>query len=137
MRAHTTEIEWDDISPFVDQCIESLPEPLRSNIVAHFIEDETLTAIAAREGVTHSAISQRIRKGVELIRDRMRRNGIPIAAAALGAMFSRNLAQASVCSGVAYRGAGETRINGQHCARFEVRVKCSVREDCAGGGCNH
>lgn len=88
-RASIAVAQWDDISQFIDQSIEALPEKIRATIVAHFIEDESVTAIAESEGVTHGAISQRIQKGVELIRERMRQNGIPIAVAALAAMMSQ------------------------------------------------
>ncbi len=83
LRAQSAEVTWDDLSQFIDQSIEALPEKNRIAVVAHFIEDEPVTTIAAREGVTHSAISQRIQRGVELIRERMRQNGISVGAAAL------------------------------------------------------
>lgn len=88
-RATTTEAQWDDISQFIDQSIEALPDKIRMAVVAHFIEDESVTSIASRECVTHGAISQRIQRGVEMIRERMRRNGIPIGAAAIAAMLSQ------------------------------------------------
>ncbi|MCC6697182.1 MAG: sigma-70 family RNA polymerase sigma factor, partial [Candidatus Hydrogenedentes bacterium] len=88
-RAATTEAQWDDISQFIDQSIEALPEKIRMAVVAHFIEDESVTSIASRECVTHGAISQRIHRGVEMIRERMQRNGISIGVAAMAAMLSQ------------------------------------------------
>ena len=88
-RAQITEAHWDDISQFIDQSIQALPDKLRTVIVAHFIEDESVTAIAESEGVTHGAISQRIQKAVMLIRERMKQNGIPISVAAMMAMLSQ------------------------------------------------
>lgn len=89
LRGQSAEATWDDLSQFIDQSIEALPEKNRIAVVAHFIENESVTGIAAREGVSHSAISQRIQRGVELIRERMRQNGIPIGAAALTALLAQ------------------------------------------------
>ncbi len=84
----STVMHWDDVSPFVDEAIEALPNKVRVAIVAHFVEDQAVTAIAAQEKVTHSAISQRIQKGVLLIRARLQEKGIAITASALAAMFT-------------------------------------------------
>lgn len=87
-RDAATEAAWDDIDQYIDQCIEALPEQVRNTIVAHFFDHESVTEIAARESVTHSAISQRIKKGVDLIRGRMKQNGFPVGGAALTAFLS-------------------------------------------------
>lgn len=84
----STVMHWDDVSPYVDEAIEALPAKVRVAIIGHFVEDQAVTAIAAQEHVTHSAISQRIQKGVLLIRERLNEKGIAITASALAAMFT-------------------------------------------------
>lgn len=85
---------WEDIGPFVDEAIDQLPEKIRVAVVAHFVEDVSVTLIAQREGVTHGAISQRIRKGVELIRERLREKGVVVSITAFSALLAQNASAA-------------------------------------------
>lgn len=86
------EIKWCDISEHIDEAIERLPEGIRTAIIGHFFEDETVTQIAARECVTHGAISQRIQKGVALIREHLRQKGIAAQVLVLSALLAEHAA---------------------------------------------
>ena len=93
-RESDTEVLWEDIYEFVDEAIEELPEKLRVALVAHFLEDETHESIARREGVSRAAITQRIQRGIEIIRRTLKRRGIPVTSSALGAMLATEKALA-------------------------------------------
>ncbi len=85
---------WDDIYKHVDQAIAELPEKLRVAIVAHFIEDQTHEAIAQQEGVSRSAVTRRVQRGIEQVRKTLRRRGMLVSAGALGTAMSAHLAEA-------------------------------------------
>lgn len=88
--------EWADIYPLVDEAINSLPDKIRRVLVAHYMEGASHEAIAARESVTRSAVTQRIQRGLDLVRAQLRRKGIVApAAVALAAMLGENLAHAA------------------------------------------
>ncbi|MDX9973472.1 MAG: sigma-70 family RNA polymerase sigma factor, partial [FCB group bacterium] len=87
---HNAEPMWDDLYEHVDEAIAALPDNLRGPIVAHFLDNETHAAIAEREGVTRSAITQRIDRGIEALRDNLRKRGVIVGGAALAAMLAEN-----------------------------------------------
>ena len=107
-----TEAHWDDVSQFIDQAVDELPEKLRTTIVAHFFEDQTVTAIAARENVTHGAISQRLQKGVAIVRESLKRRGISVGVAALAVMLTENAMGAPICSATLIQSFGKIALSG-------------------------
>lgn len=111
-RPSHTEIQWNDLAEYVDEAIAELPALLREAIVAHFLEDQTLTAIAQREEVTHSAISQRVQRGVEGIRVSLRRRGVAVGRAALAAMLTSNTAKAGTVPVKVSAGIGRLALSG-------------------------
>ena len=64
-------------------------------MIRSFFEGETHDAIAAREGVSRSAITQRVKKGVEDIRATLERRGVAVSGAVLGTLLSTNGVEAS------------------------------------------
>jgi RNA polymerase sigma factor (sigma-70 family) len=89
-----TEADWSDFAGCVDEAIQELPPDLRELVIQHFLRGEKQESIARELGVTPSAISQRIRKGVEMVRKHLRHQGYPIAGAALASMLTANTLQA-------------------------------------------
>ncbi|MCC6696633.1 MAG: sigma-70 family RNA polymerase sigma factor [Candidatus Hydrogenedentes bacterium] len=88
--------EWSDIYPLVDEAIDTLPDKLRRVLVAHYLEGLTHEAIAERESVTRSAVTQRIQRGLEQVRAQLRRKGVIAPAAGIFAgMLGENMAQAA------------------------------------------
>ncbi len=86
---------WDDIYPHVDAIVDELPEATRTAIVAHFFECRTHEEIAQAEGVTRSAVSHRIERGIEQVRKELRRRGIPVSGVALAGMLATRTAEAA------------------------------------------
>ncbi len=91
----TTETGWDDIYGYVDQAIAELSEKQRGPLVAHYLEGQTHAHIAETLGMSRPAVTQRIAKGVDAVRDTLKRRGISVAGAALATMLGANLAEAA------------------------------------------
>jgi RNA polymerase sigma-70 factor (ECF subfamily) len=93
----STELDWDDIYPLVDEAIDRLPEKLRRALVAHYLEGLTHDEIAQRESVSRAAITQRIHRALTQMRTTLQRKGIAMPGVAIlaGALGSR-MAEAAV-----------------------------------------
>ncbi len=65
-----------DWTAALDAAITGLPPKLRLAVVQHYFEQQSLGAIAARQGCTVSAISMRLTRARGLLRDRLMRQGI-------------------------------------------------------------
>lgn len=90
----TTEVTWNDLREHVDAAINELPDPIRDTVIAHYIQGVPQHVIAEAEGVTRSAISQRINRALQMVRATLEKRGVTVSLAALTAMVSANLAEA-------------------------------------------
>ncbi len=90
----TTEVTWNDLREHVDAAINELPDHVRDTIVAHFIEGVSQQAIADAEGVTRSAVSQRINRALQSVRATLDKRGVNVSLTALTALLAANLAEA-------------------------------------------
>lgn len=99
-RGEVSEADWDDIHRYVDEAIAALPDTHRRAVVAHFLEGRTHLEFAREEGIARSTATDRIQKGVALIREALRKKGVAVPAATLTALFSRHLAAAEAPPGV-------------------------------------
>lgn len=80
--AATVSPEWNDIQPHVDEAIAALPPNLREPLVRHYLLQESQQAIAKDLGVSRPAVSQRILRGIQLVRNRLARSGVVVGGAA-------------------------------------------------------
>jgi RNA polymerase sigma factor (sigma-70 family) len=87
--------DWKEISPYVDEGLNLLDPRLRTILIAHFLEGRTTREIARAQGLSQATISRRIETGVELLRARLRRRGILVAAGALAILLGENAVQAA------------------------------------------
>lgn len=87
--------EWREISPFVDAELASLLPELRDVLVGHFLEGRSTREIAANQGVSQATVSRRLDAGVKLLRARLRRRGIIVAAGLLSLLLGQNAAEAA------------------------------------------
>ncbi len=85
---------WDDIQPLIDEAIAALPEDRSTVIIRHFLRGETHGEIADDLGLTRAAVSKRVAKGVEEVREALRRRGVIASVASLGAMLAAAGAEA-------------------------------------------
>jgi len=78
------EVQWDDLYEFVDEAVDELPDKLRVPLVAHFLEGETQADIARMVHTPRPTVTNRIHKGIEIVRRSLRKRGIEVAAPAPG-----------------------------------------------------
>ncbi|GMV92184.1 MAG: hypothetical protein AMXMBFR82_19620 [Candidatus Hydrogenedentota bacterium] len=116
----TTEVTWNDLREHVDAAINELPDQARDTIIAHFIQGVPQHVIADAEGVTRSAISQRINRALQSIRATLEKRGVTVSLTALTGLLTAHLAEAvavpagltaslgnlAVYAGAAHAGAG-------------------------------
>jgi RNA polymerase sigma factor (sigma-70 family) len=95
LQAGATEATWDDIQPLIDEAIAALPEGQSTVIIRHFLRGETHGEIADDLGLTRAAVSKRVAKGVEEVREALRRRGVIASFASLGAMLAAAGAEAA------------------------------------------
>ena len=107
------EVHWNDVQDHVDEAIANLPEKLRYSVISHFLEGYTHKAIARELGVDESTVRYRIRKGIEQIRKRLKRSGIPVGSAALAAMLEAHIGEATVLPPVLLTSLGKLAIAGR------------------------
>ncbi len=95
--AHSTatETEWHDVETIVDETIAALPDEFREALVAHFMQGQSHAEIAERLGVARSTVTHRVSKGVESIRESLKKRGIQIAAPSLVLGLTANMAEAA------------------------------------------
>ena len=96
--AVSEEPSWQDIQTYVDEAIAELPERLRLPIISHFLEGRTHGHIANTLGISRPAVTQRIHRGTERIRDGLKKRGVPITTASLVSIMSANLTEAAPAS---------------------------------------
>jgi RNA polymerase sigma-70 factor (ECF subfamily) len=85
---------WHDLSGYVDEALDDLDESTKSLLLEHFLAGKTTSEIARDRGVSQATVSRRINDGLEQLRGALRRQGLLVAAGALGAMLMENAAQA-------------------------------------------
>lgn len=90
----TTETTWNDLREHVDAAIDALPDTMRDTIIAHFIQGVPQHVIADAEGVTRSAISQRINRALQSIRATLEKRGVTVSLTALTGLLTAHMAEA-------------------------------------------
>jgi len=86
---------WHDLSGHVDEALESLDKSTRSLLLEHFLAGKTTVELAREQGVSQATVSRRINDGLEQLRGVLRRQGLLVAAASLGALLTANASQAA------------------------------------------
>jgi RNA polymerase sigma-70 factor (ECF subfamily) len=85
---------WHDLSGYVDEALDNLDESTKSLLLEHFLAGKTTSEIARDRGVSQATVSRRVNDGLEQLRGALRRQGLLVAAGALGAMLMENATQA-------------------------------------------
>jgi RNA polymerase sigma factor (sigma-70 family) len=74
------EPDFDDLLRVLDEELESLPEAYRASLVACFLEERTQDEAAKQLGWSLSTLRRRLDRGKELLRARLLRRGVTLAA---------------------------------------------------------
>ena len=91
----STNCETIDLLAWTDDAIAELPEPLRVPVVERFLAGRKHGEIAAELGVSEATVRHRIGKGVEQIRETLRRRGVSISSTALASMLANEFVVAA------------------------------------------
>jgi len=80
--------DWSDISPLVDEALQELEEHHREILVRHFLQGETLTELAAANGVSQPTMSRRSEAALEQLRLQLKSKGVVVAALSFGGLIA-------------------------------------------------
>jgi len=86
---------WEEVAPYVDEALETLPEDLRAPLVMHFLEGKTQAEVAEQLGVNQSTISRLIGKGTYELRVRLKKMGVVASVAVLVGLLNQSAATAA------------------------------------------
>ena len=78
-----TEPRWDEVSPFMDEAINALPEPSRTMVVRHFLQGTPQAELAVEMNTSAATVSRRIKTGVEMLQKQFQQRGIYLGLATL------------------------------------------------------
>jgi len=86
---------WHELSGYVDEALDKLDDSTKSLLLEHFLAGKTTVQIARERGVSQATVSRRINDSLEQLRGILRRQGLLVAAASLGALLTANASQAA------------------------------------------
>jgi RNA polymerase sigma factor (sigma-70 family) len=81
---------WRDLRPVLDEAVGGLPEKLRLPFVLHYLQGQTVTAVARQLGCPRGTVATHLARARQRLRARLVRRGVTLSAAALAAALSRN-----------------------------------------------
>jgi len=87
--------KWEDLSVYVDECLNELDEETREVLIAYFFESQTMTDVAAERGISEPTVSRRIESGVERLRGKLQKRGVIVTVITLGGLLGQNAAEAA------------------------------------------
>ncbi len=112
---------WREISGCIDEELDKLDELTREVLILHFLENQTMTSIAGKFGISQPTVSRRLETGVGLLRHKLKSRGIVIPAAVLAAMLSENIVKAAPV--LVMRELGKIALAGGHAAAAATGTK--------------
>jgi len=91
----SSDANWDDISPYLDEALGELSEPDRDALLLRYFKNHDLRTIGARLGVSEDAAQKRVSRAVERLRESFQKRGIAVAAGGLVVVISANAVHAA------------------------------------------
>jgi RNA polymerase sigma factor (sigma-70 family) len=82
---------WQDLRSVLDQAVSKLPDKLRVPFILHYLEGQTVTAVARQLGCPRGTVATHLGRARQRLRAWLAPRGVTLAAAALAAVLSRNL----------------------------------------------
>ncbi len=86
------------ILPLLDESLDSLRESDRQVLTLHYLEGWTFAAIARQMGGSSDAWQKRSIRALQKLADGLRRRGVPVSVAVLGAVMAGTRAEAGVAA---------------------------------------
>jgi len=93
--ARASQPTWGEVSPYVDQALNEIDEPLRGLLIRHYLQGVEQADLAVELDVSPATLSRRIKSGLELLQQNLRKKGIYLSLALL-AGFCADTANAAV-----------------------------------------
>jgi RNA polymerase sigma-70 factor (ECF subfamily) len=85
-QSQATEPTWEEVSPYVDEALNDIPEPTRGLLIRHFLQGIAQADLAAEMEVSTATLSRRIKSGLEMLQQNLRKRGVYLRLAVLMAM---------------------------------------------------
>lgn len=76
---------WREVESHVDAAIAALPDDQRAVVVGHFLEGRSHRELARTLGIGQRTVGYRIERGVDVVREHLRRAGVDVERTALAA----------------------------------------------------
>jgi RNA polymerase sigma-70 factor (ECF subfamily) len=96
--AATESFEWSELQPLIDRALNGLSDDLRLPIILHYLQGNSQEQVAERLGINQATVSRRLQRGVEQLRNRLRKLGVMTTVAAVTSFFGTSSAQAASTS---------------------------------------
>lgn len=87
---------WKDLLPELDAAIRSLPQAYQNIVILRYLEGLSTAETVKQLGMTDSAVSTGLSRGVDKMRTRFRRKGIVLSAAALASSITTQAAECTM-----------------------------------------
>lgn len=114
MNTHPAEPSWHEALPQLDDALTRLPEADRHLLILRYYEGCSFKDLAARLGKGDHTLQKQASRALEKLSGLLRRRGVVIPAAMLGAAFLNGSAQASVPVSLANSLASAATANAAH-----------------------
>ncbi|MDB6053865.1 MAG: hypothetical protein JWN25_1388 [Verrucomicrobiales bacterium] len=95
MTTSTPDPTWKQISPILDEGIESLGEPDRRALLLRFFEEKTSSEISIALGISETAARSRVSRAVERLRLWFKKRGVTLTSASLITLLTTYSLQAA------------------------------------------
>jgi RNA polymerase sigma factor (sigma-70 family) len=92
MQPDTTDPNWDEVEPLLDQELAALPERYRLPIILCDLEGRLRSEVAASLGCSEGTLSSRLTRGRRLLAERLKRRGVCLSGAAVALVLTERSA---------------------------------------------
>ncbi len=93
--------DWPDLRPVLDEELSRLPDRYRVPMILCYLEGKTNTEAAEQLGWARWTLATRLSRGRDMLRKRLTRRGLALAAAAVGVCLEREATAAQTVSAAA------------------------------------
>jgi len=88
-------VSWEELKPYVDQALSELPDELRQPLIQYYLEGRAQEGIATDLGITQGAVSKRLRRGEQALREALGKLGVATSVAAMTTLLSAHAVEAA------------------------------------------
>jgi len=89
-QARANQPTWAEVSPYLDQALNDISEPVRGLLIRHFLQGIPQAELAVELDVSPATVSRRIKTGLEQLQQMLRKKGIYLSIALLAGFCATN-----------------------------------------------